>query len=84
MDCRHARIFANVRMESHTESRRSRESSVPRSGAKPLDGEGACQQTSPKNEIVTDKIRHLGMEFGGLKLLEETVQRLVKAVKEVG
>src|SRR5690606_14083602 len=27
-------------------------------------------QTSPKNQIVTDKLRHLGMQFGGRPLLE--------------
>ena len=36
--------------------------------------------TSPKHQIVTDKIRSLGMQFGGRPLLEETIRQLVKAV----
>ncbi len=55
--------------------------------AKHLSGSnGAIQgrQTSPKNEIVTDKIRALGMEFGGDKLLQETVSKLVEAAKSAG
>jgi nucleoside-diphosphate-sugar epimerase len=39
------------------------------------------QQTSPKNEIVTDKLRTLGMTFGGEPLLNETVGQLVEAAK---
>jgi nucleoside-diphosphate-sugar epimerase len=34
-------------------------------------------QTSPKNEIVTEKLRALGMQFGGTALLEQTVRELV-------
>lgn len=37
--------------------------------------------SSPKHQIVTDKLRRLGMEFGGRKLLEETIGQLVAAVK---
>lgn len=35
---------------------------------------------TPKNEIVTNKIKGLGMTFGGRKLLEETIGQLVGAV----
>ncbi|HUE70836.1 MAG TPA: NAD(P)-dependent oxidoreductase [Pirellulaceae bacterium] len=34
-------------------------------------------QTAPKNQIVTDKLRSLGMKFGGQSLLERTVAELV-------
>ena len=34
----------------------------------------------PRNQIVTDKLRALGMTFGGRPLLEETVQELLAAV----
>ncbi|HEX4132041.1 MAG TPA: NAD(P)-dependent oxidoreductase [Pirellulales bacterium] len=37
------------------------------------------KQTSPKNQIVTDKLRALGMTFGGEALLERTVEELVAA-----
>ncbi len=36
---------------------------------------------SPKHQIVTDKLRGLGMEFGGLPLLEQTVSQLVEAAR---
>ena len=36
--------------------------------------------TSAKNEIVTEKIRRLGMKFGGRPLLQQTICELVKAV----
>ncbi len=36
--------------------------------------------TAPKNEIVTDKIKALGMTFGGTPLLEETVRQILGAV----
>jgi nucleoside-diphosphate-sugar epimerase len=39
------------------------------------------RQTSAKNEIVTSKLRGLGMEFGGTSLLEQTVRQLVAGVK---
>jgi nucleoside-diphosphate-sugar epimerase len=35
--------------------------------------------TSPKNQIVTEKLRSLGMTFGGRELLENTVRQLVAA-----
>jgi nucleoside-diphosphate-sugar epimerase len=41
--------------------------------------EGAAP--TPKNQIVTEKLRALGMTFGGRPLLEETVKGLVAAVK---
>ena len=34
-------------------------------------------QTAPKNQIITEKLRSLGMEFGGQSLLERTVADLV-------
>ena len=33
----------------------------------------------PKNQIVTEKLQALGMQFGGLRLLEQTVEQLVQA-----
>jgi nucleoside-diphosphate-sugar epimerase len=36
---------------------------------------------TPKNQIVTDKLRSLGMTFGGLPLLEQTVRELVAAAR---
>jgi hypothetical protein len=38
------------------------------------------QQTTPKNQIVTEKLRSLGMTFGGQQLLEATVRQLIEAV----
>jgi hypothetical protein len=35
----------------------------------------------PKHQIVTDKIRALGMEFGGEQLLSQTVAELIQGVK---
>ncbi len=35
----------------------------------------------PKHQIVTDKIRALGMEFGGDALLKETVVELIRGLK---
>lgn len=52
--------------------------------AKQLSGSNSTihgSQTQPKHEIVTDKIKRLGMEFGGRDLLERTVGELVEAVK---
>ncbi|EMI19169.1 NAD-dependent epimerase/dehydratase [Rhodopirellula maiorica SM1] len=40
------------------------------------------EQTHPKNQIVTDKIKRLGMEFGGDALLRRTVAELVKHVQQ--
>lgn len=37
---------------------------------------------SPKNQIVTEKIRALGMEFGGESLLRETIQQLADAARK--
>jgi len=39
------------------------------------------ESKQPKHQIVTDKIRALGMEFGGDELLRETVAQLVEGVK---
>ena len=36
----------------------------------------------PKHQIVTDKIRALGMEFGGDALLRATVAELIEGVRE--
>ncbi len=36
---------------------------------------------TPRNEIATQKIESLGMEFGGAKLLNDTIEQLVEAVK---
>jgi hypothetical protein len=36
----------------------------------------------PKHQKVTDKIRALGMPFGGEELLRETVSQLVTAVQQ--
>lgn len=47
------------------------------SGAK---GKIEGQRTSPKHEIVTEKLRRLGMTFGGAPLLEQTIGQLVAAV----
>jgi nucleoside-diphosphate-sugar epimerase len=52
--------------------------------AKQISGSGADirgHQTSTKNQIVTDKLRSLGMTFGGQQLLEATVTQLVNAVR---
>jgi nucleoside-diphosphate-sugar epimerase len=38
-------------------------------------------QKSPKNQILTDKLRALGMTFGGDALLRSTVQQLIEAAK---
>jgi nucleoside-diphosphate-sugar epimerase len=36
--------------------------------------------TSPKHQIVTDKLRALGMQFGGEPLLEQTIRQMLDAV----
>ena len=36
----------------------------------------------PKNQIVTDKIRALGMNFGGEPLLRQTIAELVQAHRQ--
>ena len=38
-------------------------------------------EPKPKNQIVTDKLRSLGMTFGGQPLLERTVRELVAAAE---
>ncbi len=51
--------------------------------AKRLSGSSARisgQQTRPKHEIVTDKLRALDMIFGGNALLEKTVRQLLAAI----
>lgn len=51
--------------------------------AKKISGSGSRihgVEPKPKNQIVTDKLRTLGMEFGGRTLLEQTVRELVAAV----
>jgi nucleoside-diphosphate-sugar epimerase len=50
--------------------------------AKELSGSQAQiggQPTSPKSEIITSKLRSLGMEFGGQALFEATIRELVQA-----
>jgi len=39
-------------------------------------------RTSPKHQIVTDKIRALGMKFGGDQLLRQTVEQIVRAIQQ--
>jgi len=39
----------------------------------------ASVNKGPKNQIVTEKIRKLGMTFGGTELLKQTVAELVAA-----
>jgi nucleoside-diphosphate-sugar epimerase len=39
------------------------------------------EQKQPKHQIVTDKIRALGMQFGGDELLRRTVSELVDSVR---
>lgn len=51
--------------------------------AKEISGSSATihgWRTSPKNQIVTDKIKRLGMKFGGDALLRSTIEQLVAAV----
>jgi nucleoside-diphosphate-sugar epimerase len=36
--------------------------------------------TAPKHQIVTDKLRALGMQFGGRSLLEQTIRRMLDSV----
>lgn len=52
--------------------------------AKQMSGSDAAihgRQTTPKNQIVTEKIRSLGMQFGGRQLLEETIREMVDATR---
>jgi nucleoside-diphosphate-sugar epimerase len=39
------------------------------------------EATSPRHQIVVEKLRALGMTFGGVALLEETVAQLVEALR---
>jgi nucleoside-diphosphate-sugar epimerase len=39
------------------------------------------KQTAPKHQIVTGKIKSLGMAFGGRPLLEKTIRELVSAAR---
>jgi nucleoside-diphosphate-sugar epimerase len=39
------------------------------------------EATSPRHQIVTDKLTQVGMEFGGQPLLEQTIKQLVAAVR---
>jgi hypothetical protein len=36
--------------------------------------------SKPKRQIVTDKLRRLGMQFGGKPLLEQTVRQMLDAM----
>lgn len=38
-------------------------------------------RTTPKHQIVTDKLRRLGMEFGGRPFLEKTIRQMLDAVR---
>ena len=38
-------------------------------------------QTQPKHQIETGKLRALGMEFGGEELLRQTIGQLVEAIQ---
>jgi nucleoside-diphosphate-sugar epimerase len=37
------------------------------------------ERTQPKNQIATEKLRHLGMQFGGDGLLQRTIKELIEA-----
>jgi len=53
--------------------------------AKRLSGSGAKisgDPPSPKHQIITEKIRALGMKFGGRELLERTVTEMLKVGRE--
>jgi len=52
--------------------------------AKEISGSSAKitgERTQPKHQIVTDKIRKLGMTFGGEPLLRQTIEQLVAAAQ---
>ncbi len=54
--------------------------------AKEISGSNATivgEPAAPKHQIVTDKIRNLGMTFGGPPLLRETIEQLVRAARVV-
>jgi nucleoside-diphosphate-sugar epimerase len=46
-------------------------------------GKGAIRgsATAPKNQIVTAKLRALGIQFGGRRLLESTITEMIEAAK---
>ena len=51
--------------------------------AKELSGSRAeilGKSTTPKHQIVTEKLKRLGMQFGGRPLLEQTVRQMLDAV----
>jgi nucleoside-diphosphate-sugar epimerase len=53
--------------------------------AKELTGSGSQilgQQTKPRHRIVADKIKKLGMEFGGDELLKNTIQQIIDAARQ--
>ena len=39
------------------------------------------EQTQPRNQIENQKIRQLGMRFGGQQLLEQTVDQIIQAIR---
>jgi nucleoside-diphosphate-sugar epimerase len=39
------------------------------------------KQTQPKNEIITEKIQSLGMQFGGASLLRNTIREMIEAAQ---
>jgi hypothetical protein len=41
------------------------------------DSEVRGEPTSPKHQIVTDKLRALGMTFGGEALLERSIRQML-------
>jgi nucleoside-diphosphate-sugar epimerase len=43
------------------------------------DSEVRGHPTSPKHQIVTDKLRRLGMQFGGEPLLKQTIRQMLEA-----
>ncbi|HVX09965.1 MAG TPA: hypothetical protein VHC22_02070 [Pirellulales bacterium] len=48
------------------------------------DAEVKGNQTAPKNQIRTAKLRRLGMEFGGPSLLRQMIGQLVNAARNAG
>lgn len=45
------------------------------------EGEIQGKQTAPQHQIVTEKLRALGMAFGGRRLFEDTIRELVEAAR---
>ncbi len=58
-----------------THSRRNSPPGSPRRYPAPP---GTSNHATQKHQIVTDKIRALGMQFGGNELLRQTVAELVE------